>query len=289
MTVFLSTTVTYSQDNYEKFKVLSVNKDTVGQRNLLEQWARKNHQDPEFYTCYFNYYVQKSLSEVIMLDRNPGKEEALRMIDSTGQTAGYLYSQTTYDPKYLKLGFEIIDKGIEKFPDRLDMRFGKIYMLGEANHYDLFTDEIVKSIEYSNKNRNNWLWTTNTKVKEPKSFLLDNIQNYVNDLYNLGNEQAKNIRRIAEASLRVYPDHVVSLSNLAISYILENNYTKALEPLLRAEKQSPNDLIVLGNIAHVYTNLNDNQHAVKYYEKLLEFGDENAREFAAEQLKKLKN
>lgn len=285
--LILGTTV-YGQDYYEKFKKLSTDKDTVGQWDLLQEWEKKNNNDPELYTSYFNYYVQKSMSEVIRLDSDKGTGESLQITDSANQVVGYIHGETGYNPKYLTLGFEAIDKGITKFPNRLDMRFGKIHMLGQAHNYDSFTSEIIRSIDYSVKNKNKWQWTLNESVKEPKDFLLDNIQTYVNILFDLGDGQSENIRRIAEATLKHYPDHVVSLSNLGVSYIFENNYSKALAPLLTAEKRSPKDPIILGNIAYVYVHLNDTKKAIEYYEKVIESGDEDAKRFAEEQLKKLK-
>jgi len=281
-------TVVYGQDYYEKFKKLSTDKDSVGQRNLLGEWEKRNSNDPELYTCYFNYYIQKSMSEVIRLDSDPGTGKNLQIADSANQVVGYIHGETSYNPKYLNLGFDVIDKGIAKFPNRLDMRFGKIHMLGQVNNYDAFTDEIVKSIDFSIKNKNKWQWTMNEFVKEPKDFLLDNIQTYINNLFDLGDGQAKNIRTIAETTLKNYPDHVVSLSNLGISYIFENNYSKALDPLLTAEKKTPKDPIILGNIAYVYVNLKDNKKAIEYYEKVIQYGDDNAKRFAEQQLKKLK-
>lgn len=285
--LLLATNV-HGQDFYERFKKLLTDKDTVGQRTLLQEWDKKNSNDPELYTCYFNYYVQKSISEIVRLDNKPGTGESLQITDSTKQVVGYIYGETSYNPKYLNLGFDIIDKGINKFPNRLDMRFGKIHMLGQVNNYNSFADEIIKAIDYSAKNKNKWLWTTNESVREPREFLLDNVQGYVNRLFDIGDAQAKNIRRIAETTLNNYPDHVISLSNLGISYIFENNYSKALDPLLKAEKKSPEDAIILGNIAYVYVNLKDNKKAIVYYEKVLLFGDDNAKSFAEQQLKKLK-
>lgn len=285
---FLVGTTVYGQGYYERFKKLSGDKDSVGQKGLLQEWEKKDSNDPELYTCYFNYYVQKSMSEMIRLDATPGAGRDLQVTDSINQVVGYIYGETSYNPKYLKLAFEIVDKGIAKFPDRLDMRFGKVHMLGEISNYESFTDEIVKSIDYSARNKNNWKWTMNESVKEPKDFLLDNIQTYINRLFDLGDGQAQNIRRIAETTLKCYPDHVISLSNLGISYIFESNYTKALEPLLAAEKKSPKDHIILGNIAYVYANLKDSRKAIEYYEKVIQFGDDNSRRFAEQQLKELK-
>src|SRR5690606_3650185 len=214
---------------------------------------------------------------------DPGTGKNLQIADSANQVVGYIHGETSYNPKYLNLGFDVIDKGIAKFPNRLDMRFGKIHMLGQVNNYDAFTDEIVKSIDFSIKNKNKWQWTMNEFVKEPKDFLLDNIQTYINNLFDLGDGQAKNIRTIAETTLKNYPDHVVSLSNLGISYIFENNYSKALDPLLTAEKKTPKDPIILGNIAYVYVNLKDNKKAIEYYEKVIQYGDDNAKRFAEQQ------
>lgn len=285
--LLLATTV-YGQDYYERFKKLFADKDSVGLKSLLSEWEKRNSDDPELYTSYFNYYIQKSMNEVIRVDNNPGTGEHLQMTDSLNQVVGYIHGETSYNPKYLNLAFDVLDKGIAKFPNRLDMRFGKIHMLGQVNNYDAFTNEIVKAIDLSAKNKNKWQWTMNEMVKEPKEFLLGNIQTYVNKLFDLGEGQAKNIRSIAEATLKTYPDHVISLSNLAISYLFEKNYSKALEIFLTAEKRTPEDFIILGNIAYVYTNLKDNKKAIEYYEKLAQHGDDDARLFAEQQLKKLK-
>ncbi len=275
----------YGQDYYERFKKLVTSKDTLAQSKLLKEWNKKNSNDPELYTCYFNYYVQRSLSEIVRLDGNP--RSGVNSKDSSNQVVGYIYSDKVYNRHYLNLAFNVIDKGITKFPNRLDMRFGKTHILGQSGNYEKFTDEIIKTIDYSTKNKNAWQWTTNEPVEEPKEFLLENIQIYVGNLFDLGTDQAKNIRRIAETTLKIYPDHIISLSNLGISYIFEKNYLKALNPLLTAEKKSPKDAIILGNIAHVYLNLKDNKKAIEYYKKVMQFGDDNAKSFSQKQLKKL--
>jgi tetratricopeptide (TPR) repeat protein len=285
---FLVTDSLHGQGYFEKFKKHSAAKDTAAQWALLQEWSKKDNNDPELYTSYFNYYVQKSMSEVIRLDRQSGPGKNFQIKDSADQVVGYIHGETSYNPKYLNLGFAAIDNGISKFPDRLDMRFGKTYMLGQVNNYGAFTDEIVHAIDHSVKIKNNWQWTMNESVNDPKDFFLNNLQHYINYLFNLGDGQASNIRRIAETTLRNYPDHIISLSNLGISYILENNYEKALEPLLTAEKKTPQDAIILGNIAYAYLNLKDNKNAILYYEKVIQFGDHNNKRFAEEQLKKLR-
>lgn len=288
-TIGLVTLTSLNAQNYlQKFGELRASKDTVAQRILLDEWERQNSDDPELYTCYFNYYVQMSRVEIVRMDKRPVGSENLQLKDSTNNVVEYLYSETKYRSKNLDAGFEMINKGIAKFPNRLDMRFGKIYMLGEIDNMDAFAEEIIKAIDYSVVNSNHWQWTMNEAVQEPRQFLLDNIQTYVGELFNMGEDQARNIRRIAEATLRNYPDHSISLSNLGISYIFENNYTEALKPLLAAEVKAPTDAIVLGNIAYVYMALNDKKKASEYYRKVIKYGNDDARRFAEEQLELLK-
>jgi len=193
----------------------------------------------------------------------------------------------TYKKSFVDKGFHYIDIGIQKFPDRLDMRFGKVYMLGKIDDYDAFTQEIIKAIDYSQKINMKWTWTDNKLVDDPKTFMLGNIQSYVGQLYNLGDKQLNNMKAIAETILKYYPDHVESLSNLAITYILKKDYDNALKPLLKAEIVAPTDYIVLGNIAYCYNGKGDKENAIKYYILTQKYGDTNAKNMATEKLKEL--
>jgi hypothetical protein len=90
----LLTTSVHGQDYFKTFKTVSANKDSAGQRKLLQEWEKNNSNDPELYTCYFNYYVQKSISEQIRLDNAPGTGKNLQITDSANQVVGYLHSET---------------------------------------------------------------------------------------------------------------------------------------------------------------------------------------------------
>src|SRR5690606_13506908 len=148
-----------------------------------------------------------------------------------------------------------------------------------------FTTEIIKTIAYSANNNNDWTWTNHKPYDGgEKEFLLD-IQNYQLQLYNTGNDDLLvNMREIANKVLEYYPNHIESLSNLSITYLLTGEYDKGLEPLLRAEKMNPNDFIVLGNIAQAYKLKGDKKKAIEYYEKTVEYGDERAKDYANQQI-----
>jgi tetratricopeptide (TPR) repeat protein len=288
LTVFLAAQ-SFAQDFKKEFSRAFTQKDTAAQMQLLQNWQKEKPDDAELFVAYFNYYFSKSKREIIRLSSTPDTSASLELKDSTGlNTVGYLSDGIDYDSDLLEKGFQYIDNGINKFPTRLDMRFGKIYALGQIENYEAFTSEIIKTIDANNQLNDRWTWTDNKKVNDPKQFFLNAIQDYSVQLYNAGDEQLSRMQQIAERVLKYYPNHVESLSNLAIVYGLQGNYDNALKHLLKAEKIAPTDFIVLNNIANMYQQKGDKRNAIKYYELTAKHGDEEAKSAAAKKLKELK-
>ena len=136
----------YSQSYKEQFSALLETSDTIAQQELLQKWEKENSNDPELYTCYFNYHVNLSQKEVISIEPEPNTEEYLEIKDSLGQTAGYITGRTIYTNDHVNKALNYINKGISKHPSRLDMRFGKSYLLGEAGDFDSLTNEVVTTL-----------------------------------------------------------------------------------------------------------------------------------------------
>ncbi len=287
--VVLMSQIGFGQDYQSEFLKYCETKDTINQLKVLKEWQSQNPKDAELFTSYFNYHFSKSKKVFVSLTTSPPSGESYAFRDSLNQTAGYIGNQIQFDQDELKKGLDRIDEGIELYPNRLDMRFGKIYALGQIPDWENFTSEIIKTIEQSTQNHNNWTWTNHEKYDAgEKEFLLD-IQNYQLQLYNTRNDDLlKNMRQIANTVLKYYPNHVESLSNLSITYLLTGEYDKGIEPLLRAENINPKDYIVLGNIAQGYKLKGDKEKAIEYYQKMAEYGDENATQYAKQQIMELK-
>lgn len=276
----------------KQFNDLFSKNDTVGQQQLLEQWEKTDSNDPELFVAYFNYFVIKSRNEMLTLGQNPKGKDVLLIMDqdtTKQEPVGFIYGDTYYNHDLLGKGFDWINKGIEKHPNRLDMRFGKIYMLGQIEDYENFTKEIIKTIDYSATNKNKWTWADSKPIDDPKEVLLSSVQDYQIQLYNTeNNDLLNNMKRIAETVLKHYPNHIASLSNLSIVYMLQEQYDKALEPLLKATKSNPEDYIILNNIAQAYKLKGDTKNAIKYYELTLKHGDIQAKKYAQTQIDELK-
>ena len=277
------------QDFQSEFQKCCEVNDTTCQITTLTNWEKDNPNDPELFTSYFNYHFMKARQEVIVLTNEEPNGEGFELRDSTNQVAGFLGSQIYYNPTEVKKGIDRINLGIEKFPDRLDMRFGKIYVLGQIEDWEKFTNEIINTIKFSATNQNKWTWTNNQEQEGGKDFFLSSIQDYQVQLYNTGIDSLLlNMRKIATTILDYYPEHIESLSNLSITYLLLGEFDKGIEPLLKAEKINSEDYIVLSNIAHGYKLKGEKDKAIEYYEKTIKFGNEQAKEFAKQQIEELK-
>ena len=165
----LSQAVYGQQDFQAQFKILFDKNDVAGEEKLLKIWEKTKPDDPELYVSYFNFYFNKSRKETLNLSTTPQKKDSLKITkDDDKNVVAYLGSQMNFDKANFDKAIVYLDNGIEKFPSRLDMRFGKIAAFGQIEDYATFTNEIVKAIDYSNVNKNQWLWKNGKAVENPK-------------------------------------------------------------------------------------------------------------------------
>jgi tetratricopeptide (TPR) repeat protein len=271
-----------------RFQESLKNEDTVAQTRILKEWSTANSKDPELFIAYFNYYVKKSREEILSIDPQQKSKDAYALADSTGAPAGYLNSSMNFDSKTLQKGFDYANRAIELYPSRLDIRFGKIYMLGQAENFKEFTKTIIETIEYGNKIKYAWTWKQGKPVQDPKNFLFESMQDYIITIYNTEDDALlPYIRQISETVLKYMPNHVESLSNVALTWMIAGDFDRALPFLLKAETVNPKDVVVLNNIAESYKRKNDKGRAKSYYEKVIKYGSKEEADDARQEMKEL--
>lgn len=277
-----------AQSNYEKFKQLFKNNDSVKIKALLADWEKTDPNDPELYTSAINFYFSNSKQELISLNKEQKDTQGFLLTDSTGKVVGYINTNSGYNTGKISLAISYVNTGIEKFPNRLDIRFGKCYMLQQIGDWENFSKELIRTIDYSQINKNNWLWSGNKPQPDGEHFLLETIQTYLKQLYDTEDDNLlPYMIQIGEATVKYYSNSVEILSTTAVALLLTKNYDKAIEYLKQAEKLNPEDFIVLNNIAQGYKLKGDKANAIKYYKLMEKYGDEQAKQQARDNIKAL--
>ena len=122
----------FGQNYYNDFLEACNSQDSLRQKEILIKWERETPKDPELITSYYNYYFLKSRQEIVSLTTNQPSGESLVLKDNSNNTAGFLGSTIHYNEYWIEKAFSKINEGIKLYPNRLDMRFGKIHTLGQV-------------------------------------------------------------------------------------------------------------------------------------------------------------
>jgi len=264
--------------------------DTLKQREILEKWEKENSDNPELYINYFNFYLDKAKREITAFSIEQSTKNEKEHINSDDQELDNTENQFAVNYEiYTQNALQKIEKGIGKYPDRLDMRLGKIYVLAQNANWNEYTSEIIRAVRHSSTNNNLWAWTNNEELPGGKSFFLSTLRTYQSTLFKTGEDSLiLNVRAIANEIFTYYPTNTESLTNISLTYILTNDYDRGMDYLLVAEKINPKDAEVLSNIAHTYVLKKENSKAIKYYKKVMKQVDKVTAASIKEEIEKLK-
>lgn len=277
----------FSQTYYNQFlDLFQKHYDAKKIEQLLTEWHQKDAKDIQYYISGYNFYLKESKKEILRLDtKGTNDGEQLVLKDSLNKTAGYMYSEIVQNDSIFAKSQALIDEGIKLYPKRLDLRFGKIFALGDAKKYDAFTNEILNVIQLTKANNFDWLWDDNKPLEDAINFFKSAIQDYENTLFN--ERQDPQLKKVALAMRDFFPDDPIAISTLGSSYLIDGNYPEALQLFTKAIQLSPDDTIIMNNLGETYARLKDYDNAKKYFTKMIAIGDEETKKYAEAKLKKL--
>jgi tetratricopeptide (TPR) repeat protein len=256
----------------------------------LKKWEKENPDDPEMYIGYFNYYISRSKKEVVAVEKKGGTGSGLVITDpESGKTEGYLNPRINFNEADVRKAISHLDAGLQKYPDRLDMHIGKVYILGEIGDFDAQKKQLAAILDRSAKNNNRWYWSDGSPLPDGKNRMLEEIQarlgNYYEAKSDIGNRY---LFEISSRMIALYPGDIYGYNNIAAIYTREGKNEEALKYLKQAEAINPKDLIVINNIANLYRNTGSVDLAVHYYKKMIQLGDDETRDYAKKQIELLK-
>ena len=272
-------------DYYAHFQELLDKEDTVGLRAFIPEWEQKAGPSGDTYAAWYNLLVLEGTIADLQLIADTTAVAGLLMRDSLGNVVGTITGEPLYDPEKLGKAYQKIDEGIAKYPDRLDLWFGKAHVQQLQNDDIAALETLKKVIDRSLVNHQQWLWTNDKPTPSaPKDFFFDSLQGYFSYLYDAQSDSVA--QALVEYGLKYYPDNIYLLNDKAVLLTNAKKLDEALDIFLKLHSLAPNDEIVVWNIASLYAEKHDKKQAEIYYKKLLKSKDRRRRKFAKQELKR---
>ncbi|MBO4334129.1 MAG: tetratricopeptide repeat protein [Paludibacteraceae bacterium] len=279
-------------------------KDTVQARKSLINWQKEEPNSADMYAGWYNYYywsgMQENLSQSVNLP--DGVDDYLLIRDSTGKHTGYLYSVVSYCKDSIEQAFRLLDEGTAKNPQRLDLHFGRVYLMFKvangpstsvcgqvAEKWDNkvtlmdISDYLCQLLDASDSK--NWLWLNSEKMDDGEEFFYDNMQSYFVEFMGKADFEAaeKLVDKLLtkKQTLKFRADKASLLAS-------KGEYSKAVSIFSNIHKDYPKDDIVTWNTAMCYEKMGDTKNALKYYKKIEKSTDVEWQSKAKEAVFKLK-
>lgn len=281
---FFYSIIAMGQSNYyATFKELLDKKDTASLRNFIPKWEKEQGVSGDTYAAWLNLLVLESMTTGLQVTADTMATEGFLLSDSTGNKVGAITGYTDYNSKKMAIAYRKIEEGIGKFPDRLDLWFGKTYVHLLQNEYDNAVKTLEKALDRSQLNHNKWLWTSDKSTpEEPNAFFFNCLQDYFRQLYEA--QEDSFAMDLIEHTLKYYPDNIYFLNDKGALLAASNKQKEALDVFLKINKLNPSDEIVISNIAYIYKQLGNKKEAKAYYKQLLKSTDDELKELAKKEL-----
>lgn len=252
--VLLSTTM-MAQAYQDRFDAALSAGNIQQQRQVLAEWVVDAPEDIDCYIARYNYFV------------NYIGEEASRLADE---------AQFATLAPIADSAFAVIDEAIGRYPNRLDLRFGKIYFLGVLRQWDAFADEILATLNHSEGIEHLWSFpnmdggmvdVVTESMLDYQSTMFDAVDNW--DQPTAGDTAMMlRIRKVAKRTVQLFPRDIASVNILATTYTFFKEYESAIKYLQRAERIDPNDPVVLKNMRDVYDLMGKKKQAKQYQDRM---------------------
>jgi len=280
----------HSQSMQEEFYDQWERQDTNGMLVFLQEWKLAEPYNPDVYVGFFNYYaIQTFEEESVLLETMPLDSGEYQVVkDSVGQVTGYRSQTMVINDSILNVAFDWVDKGIHQFPDRLDLRMGKVYLAIETDRWYLVQSSLKASLDAGDSIHHGWKWMKEETLHSGQHFLFSSIQVHLLSLFEKQDSSALEvIREVSQCILKQDKQQYFALTNLATVAMIQEHYALAMEWLKKADKIHENDPSILSNLGYCSWQLGDLKKAKKYYQMAMAVSDEEGKASFQRQLDRI--
>ncbi|MDE6160242.1 MAG: hypothetical protein K2F77_01145, partial [Muribaculaceae bacterium] len=233
--------------------------------SVLRLWESATPDDPELYSARFNYRINQSREEILVLsgDTNPDGEH-LVLTDSAGTEAGSISSRTIWNDSIVELATHEIDRGIAACPDRLDFRLGKACAAAVSGRYALCAQTVEAMLERCRENGFAWLTTNGAPQDSASALVADASFDRLRDIFTAETDVTDSIARgLAVKILELYPTDAKVLNIAGGLELAAGNADMALKYFDAAINATPDDPLPLLNKAYLLHQRDESEAAVQ--------------------------
>ena len=262
------------QDRYDLL-VSKLGPTGVGIETLLDRWAAAYPDDVQMLTGKFSYWFSKSQTlQLVPKDQQKflGETPTVVLKDSTGANVNY-FQETMYDDELFGEAQKALEKAIQLYPDRLDLRFLKVASLigYEKESPDMALSSLKSLMIYNATQHPKWEYPGVDNVDN--EFFSAALQEYCYLFFRYGTPATyEAFKELSEQMLTYEPKNVLFLDNIGSYWLVARKDNKtAMKYYSKVLKIKADDLTAIKNIIILARNSNNVNLEKKYLPLLIKY------------------
>lgn len=273
------------QDRYELL-VSKLGPTGVGIETLLDRWAAAYPDDVQMLTGKFSYWFSKSQTlQLVPKDQQKflGENPTVVLKDSTGANVNY-FQETMYDDEMFGEAQKALEKAIQLYPDRLDLRFLKVASLigYEKESPDMALSSLKSLMIYNATQHPKWEYPGVDKVDN--EFFSAALQEYCYLFFRYGTPATyEAFKELSQQMLTYEPKNVLFLDNIGSYWLVARKDNKtAMKYYSKVLKIKADDLTAIKNIIILARNSNNVKLEKKYLPQLIKYTQDEKEKITAQ-------
>ena len=248
----------------------------LGVETVLNAWEKADSTDINMLFGRFRYYLAKAESTSIVTKfekKYLGMNPILQLKDSLDRTV-YYYQEISYDDELFGQAMKQIDKAIQLYPDRLDLRTTKanMYMSYEKGSPDMALSYLKALADEGAKRSKDWNYEGEMQNKE---FFVAAMQEYCYSFFAFGTPSSKDaFLNLSQHLNKLFPDQVDFINNIGSYYLVSEDYKTALKYYSKVLKVKPDDSTAIQNSVLAARKMANKKLEIKYLQMIMKYSSD---------------